>query len=104
WFARHRRDVVVVSQAEPVCGWLAAQGVVIPRDVGLVELRCYEPAAGHAGVYYDPANTGALAVEMLIGLMHRQERGVPVLPHEVLIQGGWNEGTTLGTPPPRKNR
>jgi LacI family transcriptional regulator len=102
WFVRHRPDVVIVSQAEPVCGWLAARGVEVPRDVGLVELRCYDPATGHAGVYYDPANIGALAVEMLIGLMHRQELGVPALPHEVLLQGAWNEGTTLRAPALKK--
>lgn len=95
WFARHRPDVTLVSQAEPVRGWLAARGVVVPRDVGLVALRCYDPAAGEAGIYYDPAITGALAVEMLIGHMHRQERGVPDIPHEILLQGVWIEGKTL---------
>jgi LacI family transcriptional regulator len=98
WFTRHRPDVVIVSQAKPVRGWLAELGAEVPRDVGLVELRCYDPAADHAGVYYDPAKTGALALEMLIGMMHRQERGVPEIPHEVLLQGVWIEGKTLGDP------
>jgi LacI family transcriptional regulator len=95
WFRRHRPDAVIVSQAKPVRDWLAELGREVPRDVGLVELRCYDPAAGNAGVYYDPARTGALALEMLIGNLHRQERGVPPIAHEVLLQGVWNEGTTL---------
>jgi DNA-binding LacI/PurR family transcriptional regulator len=95
WFARHRPDVVLVSQAEPVRGWLRTRRIEVPRDVGLVELRCYNPKEGNAGVYYDPAITGALAVEMLIGHMHRQERGVPAISHEVLLQGVWIKGTTL---------
>jgi hypothetical protein len=36
---------------------------------------------------------------MLIGTLHRQERGVPKRPHEILLQGEWIEGTTLGAPP-----
>lgn len=98
WFRRHRPDAVIVSEAKPVRSWLEELGCKVPCDVGLVELRCYDPAAGYAGVYYDPARTGALAVEMLIGTLHRQERGVPELAHEVLLQGVWIEGLTLRTP------
>jgi DNA-binding LacI/PurR family transcriptional regulator len=95
WFERHRPDVVIVSQAEPVRDWLAAAKVRVPEDVGLVDLRCYDPAAGTTGVHYDFSQTGAVGVEMLIGLLHRQERGVPSRPQEVLLQGAWIEGTTL---------
>jgi LacI family transcriptional regulator len=50
------------------------------------------------GVYYDPAKIGGLAVEMLVGLMHRNETGVPALQHEVLLTGEWRENCML---PPR---
>jgi LacI family transcriptional regulator len=42
---------------------------------------------------------GALAVEMLLGLMHRNEKGVPANPSETLLTGQWREGRTL---PPRE--
>jgi LacI family transcriptional regulator len=95
WFTRYGPDALVVSEAAPVRGWLAEAGLDVPRDVGLVELRCYDPRAGNAGVFYDEAKTGALAMETLIGLLHRQERGVPELPHEVVLQGVWIEGGSL---------
>lgn len=96
WFMRHRPDAILVSQAQPVREWLALMGIEAPRDVSLVELRCYDPNAGHTGVYYDPRRTGATAIEMLIGRLHRQERGVPEIPHEILVRGVWVEGQTLG--------
>jgi DNA-binding LacI/PurR family transcriptional regulator len=102
WFKRHRPDVVIVSQANPVRGWLAEAKLRVPRDVGLVDLRCYDPQAGVTGVHYDFSQTGAVGVEMLIGLLHRQERGVPARPQEVLLQGQWVEGGTLGSPPVRR--
>lgn len=102
WFKRHRPDVVLASQADPVRDWLAAAKLKVPEDVGLVDLRCYDPHSGNTGVHYDFSQTGALGVEMLIGLMHRQERGVPARPHEVLLQGSWIEGATLGPPPVRR--
>ena len=104
WFKRHQPDVVIVSQANPVRDWLLSAKIRVPEDVGLVDLRCYDPQAGITGVHYDFSQTGAVGVETLIGLMHRQERGVPVRPHEVLLQGSWIEGSTLGPPPPVRRR
>lgn len=101
WFKRHRPDVIIVSQSSPMRDWLASTGVRIPDDVGLVDLRCYDPLAGNTGVHYDFSQTGAVGVEMLIGLLHRQERGIPARPQEVLLQGQWIEGQTLGAAPRR---
>lgn len=98
WFRAHRPDAVIVSQAEPVRTWLASDGVKVPGDVGLVDLRCYDLGAHTTGVHYKFSETGALGVEMLVGLLHRQERGIPSRPYEVLLQGEWIEGDTLGTP------
>ena len=94
WFGRHRPDALLVNHAPPVRAWLRSLGKEIPRDVGLVELEDH-PDQGSSGVYYDPAKIGALAVELLIGLMHRNEKGVPADPHEVLLSGEWREGNTL---------
>lgn len=101
WFKRHRPDVVIVSQADPMREWLASVKVAIPDDVGLVDLRCYDPHAGVTGMHYEFAQTGAVGVELLIGLMHRQERGVPAHPQDVLLEGKWIEGNTLSTPSER---
>jgi LacI family transcriptional regulator len=98
WFKKHRPEVIIVSQVDPVRTWLSEARVSVPRDAGLVDLRCYDPSAGTTGVHYDFSQTGSLGVEMLIGTLHRQERGVPTRPHEILLQGEWIEGTTLGVP------
>ncbi|HEX2854076.1 MAG TPA: LacI family DNA-binding transcriptional regulator [Opitutaceae bacterium] len=94
WFRRERPDALVVTHAAPVIEWLRALGREVPRDVGLVELQD-KPESGASGVYYDPAKIGALAVEMLVGLLHRNETGVPEDQHEVMLTGEWREGMTL---------
>ena len=94
WFARHRPDALLVNHAPPVQAWLRALGRKVPQDIGVVELEDH-PEQGSSGVYYDPAKVGALAVEMLLGLMHRNEKGIPADPHEVLLSGEWREGGTL---------
>ena len=42
---------------------------------------------------------GALAVEMLVAVMYRNETGVPRDQPEILLSGEWWDGTTL---PPRR--
>ncbi len=94
WFREHRPDALLVTRARPVVAWLENMGVKVPQDVGLVDIEG-RPSLDCAGVRYDPAKIGGLAVEMLLGLMHRNETGVPEDPHEILLTGKWYEGTTL---------
>jgi LacI family transcriptional regulator len=94
WFRRYRPDALLVNHSIPAIAWLRALGKEVPRDVGLVELEDH-PSLGTAGVYYDPAKVGGLAVEMLVGLLHRNETGIPEDQHEILLSGVWQEGSTL---------
>lgn len=98
WVRQHRPDVIIATHARPVFRWLNGMGVEVPGEVGLIDLED-NPKLGCAGVYYDPDVVGALAVDMLVGLLHRNETGVPVNQHEVLLTGVWREGRTL---PPRQ--
>ncbi len=94
WFRKHRPDVLVVTRARFVIAWLERIGIQVPRDVGLIDVEGHPPL-DCAGVRYDPAKIGGLAVEMLLGLMHRNETGVPADQHEILLNGKWHEGSTL---------
>lgn len=98
WFERERPDALLTSHGRPVLPWLERLGRRVPRDVGLIDLAGDHPELECAGVSHDPAKLGALAVEMLVGLLHRNETGVPQDPHEVLLTGEWRDGRTL---PPR---
>lgn len=95
WFARERPDALLVTHARPVLTWLQRLRRSVPADVGLVDLAGDHPELSCAGVYCDAARIGALAVEMLIGLLHRNEVGVPPSRHEILLSGEWREGLTL---------
>jgi DNA-binding LacI/PurR family transcriptional regulator len=97
WTRQHKPDAIIALNAPRVQAWLEDMGKKVPRDVGLVELE-QKPEDDIAGVHYEPEKIGALAVNMLIGLMHRNEKGIPENPHEVLLCGEWYEGHTL---PPR---
>lgn len=95
WFEEQAPDVLITTQATPVAQWLKAMRVAVPTDVGLIDL---EPAAqgNVAGVCHDSARLGALAIELLVGLLQRNATGSASGPGEqVLLSGQWREGLTL---------
>jgi DNA-binding LacI/PurR family transcriptional regulator len=98
WFNRHRPDAILVNNPRVVLRWIENLGLNVPRDVGIVALE-HRRDLECTGMYYDPAKIGGLAVEMLIGLMHRNETGVPAVQHEVLLTGERCENPLL---PPRQ--
>lgn len=98
WFCQNRPDALLVTHAVPVIAWLKSAGLRVPADVGLATLVNDHQELGHAGVSCGADRLGALAVEMLLGLLHRGERGVPADPHEVLLTGDWRDGSTLLAP------
>jgi DNA-binding LacI/PurR family transcriptional regulator len=95
WFEVERPDALLVTHGRPVLRWLANLGLDVPRDVGVVDLAGDHPELNCAGVCCEATKVGALAIEMLVGLMHRSEIGTPALRHEILLTGEWREGSTL---------
>jgi LacI family transcriptional regulator len=52
-----------------------------------------------AGIYQNSEVIGKAAVQLLISLIHHNERGIPAVCRETLVEGRWQDGSTL----PRKN-
>ena len=99
WFKRHRPDAVVGHRCA-VIEWLRDAGVGVPEEVGFITLNHNEAARPCAGLDLVPAAQGAAAVDVVVGQIHRFERGIPARPTMTLIEGNWVEGPTL-RPPPR---
>ncbi len=94
WFKRYKPDALLVNNPKLLIEWLKNIGCAVPRDVGVVSLE-HRREMECTGLYYDPDKIGGLAVEMLVGLMHRNETGVPAVQHEVLLTGEWREHCML---------
>ena len=95
WLTKYRPDALLCTHARPVWEWLQNLQVGVPGEVGIVDLAGDHPELNCAGVYNDPAVIGRTAVELLIGMLHRNEYGVPEVSQEVLMKGEWREGMTL---------
>ena len=97
WFKRHRPDVILSAVAHPMTELLAERGADFSRGVEVVLLANDKPGEGHSGIHLDPAEIGGLAVDMLVGMMHRGETGLPARPHQVLVPGHWKDSEQRGS-------
>jgi LacI family transcriptional regulator len=81
WWRNERPDVVLVAEAmewpkavRADLAWLMLGGK--PRDLG--------------GMDYQLEELGRVAVEVVVAQIHRNERGSPLIPQTVLIDGVWH--------------
>jgi len=96
WFNRHRPDALVSVDR---FGLRLAQdcGLNIPGDVGYATLDLDELVpeyAGMSGIDQNSHLVGAAAVDMLVVSMQRKQRGIPVHPVRVEVEGSWHAGTS----------
>jgi len=87
WFDLYQPDAILTSDAY-VADWLRRVEAP-PVRIGWLGLSVFKK--GIWGVDYCYGGLGAAAVELLIGQVHRNERGTPSLPHSLLIDGKWVE-------------
>jgi LacI family transcriptional regulator/LacI family repressor for deo operon, udp, cdd, tsx, nupC, and nupG len=108
WLQRHKPEALITGTSAALA-LIQSWGYDIPRDLGVVcgglavgknESRTAS-RKGHAialsisGVVEDNERIGEVAVDLLIAMINRGERGVPQKPQRVLVEGTWHEGNTL---------
>ncbi len=101
WFERERPDVLLCVHPREIVPWLHGMKLSVP-EVGLVNLYAGSAEMASAGVTQNPRGVGANAVDLLIELLNKNERGIPTLPKTVLVEPSWCDGPTLVLPAPRE--
>ena len=100
WFRANRPDVIVgLQHFTSVPQWVHATGLRVPADLGLVTLDRREGRIDFSGLDQEVAKMGATAVDQLVSLVERGERGMVERPITVMIDGVWVDGSTLCRPP-----
>jgi len=98
WVGEAKPDAIISGQPE-VPGWLKGLGLRAPDDLAYVSLDLPSDDGSATGIYQDPEAVGACAVDTVAGQLIRHERGLPLKPRTVLVDGRWVEGaTTLDGP------
>lgn len=94
WLLRQKPDVIFTLY-NAVRGWVEQAGLRVPDDVGLIQLERRRVSDEWAGMDQHNDQTGEAAIDMLVGMLHNNEIGLPPFPRATLISGSWVPGSTV---------
>ncbi|HVU99777.1 MAG TPA: LacI family DNA-binding transcriptional regulator [Verrucomicrobiae bacterium] len=94
WFRRYKPEAILIAEAH-VEEWLAAahRNQSPPLVVWLRRLEGMKRNV--MAIDTRPDKMGAAAVELVVGQIHRNERGSPPIPHTLLLDGVWESGPQI---------
>ncbi len=93
WLKRHQPEVIL-THAGSILEYLHKLGYRVPEDVAVASLSLEESDTVLSGVHQNGRKVGRASVDVLVGLLERQETGIPETPMHVLIEGVWRDGHT----------
>lgn len=92
WFDRWQPDAILATHADAVLRVFTDAGRERPEGLRLVSLVNDKLDQGFSGIHHDPSVLGAIAVDALVGMLHRGETGLPLTSHFVQVPGRWVDG------------
>jgi len=93
WLNKHKPDAIL-TDVRQMRETLLNLGYKVPEDLGLAAFSVLDGGAD-AGIDQNSSEIGKAAVQMLISLINHNERGIPEVCRELLIEGNWVNGSTL---------
>lgn len=94
YVTRYKPEVLMLH--DPVyLDILKDAGYHVPEDIGVGLLSIMPNHHGVAGIYEYGLQTGSAAVDLLVAMLHRGEKGLPEVSSAMLINGQWNDGPSL---------
>ena len=94
WHDKHAPQAIITHDAA-VRRVLEHHGIRAPRDVGLANIDWDPSLDGWAGVDYCVENAGAIAADLVVEQLLRNEYGVPKVAKTVLTDGRWVKGPSV---------
>jgi len=94
WHDKHRPEAIITMNW-PVQKWMREMGYREGKDYSLATLGRPSPILG--GIDQNETLIGRTAVDLLVGMIHRSERGIPKIPLRTLIEGSWVGGESIRT-------
>ncbi len=94
WLKRYRPDAIVSGNYQ-VLDLLRELRLEAPADLGAACPSLPGPDTPLAGVVEDSKRIGAIAIDQLVSMINRGERGIPEHPLRIHVEGAWVPGESL---------
>jgi LacI family transcriptional regulator len=99
WFRREQPDAIMAPDETRVreCARLLKRKLGGPVGFASMSLRLpHEEPRAIAGIDELPGEIGAIAVDLVAGMVERRVRGLPTAPTSTLLAGKWRAGVSCG--------
>ena len=73
----------------------AAQREYVKAGVQAADIALMRNDTHLSGVYQNDTSIGQKAIDLIIDMIHRGERGLPAVPTRILVESTWRDGQTL---------
>ena len=94
WYKKYR-PAVILSLYDRIAFYMQEHGITY-TECGLAMLiQNASTASQFAGIDQNDDLIGSSAVDFLVGMIHRNERGVPKTPLRILVEGKWVDGKSV---------
>lgn len=93
WYRDNKPDALILHDANNIERAIADLKVDVPGEIGMVCMT--KTSRGYASVDQNSEEVGIASIDLLVSMMHRNERGVPAISRCVLIEGTWQDGSTV---------
>lgn len=93
WLTRFRPQAVIFHDSDIAESAIRELHLDVPADMGIVCLT--KTSRGYAHVDQNHDLVGSAAVDLLVSLIYRQQRGVPPFAQRLLIEGSWKNGYSV---------
>ncbi len=97
WLERERPDAIISLPGSRIREQITALGYRVPEEIAWISLGCYDRSGADAGIFQNYELIGQAAVDFLIGMINRGERGIPEQSYTLQIKGMWVDGASLSS-------
>jgi LacI family transcriptional regulator len=96
WIIRVKPDAIITQGLYPnMVEWLRPLGFLVPRDIGIADLSAHPNKPKISGIYQNDRQIGATAADLVIGMLQRNERGLPETLVYTQVNGVWQPGESV---------
>jgi hypothetical protein len=91
WIVRHKVGCLTGPGYTQLYNYLVQHGL----NIGYADTQVAEGDEFFSGIHQNPRQIGIASIDLLIGMLHRHETGIPEIPSQLLIDGTWRMGQTI---------
>ena len=99
WITQNKPDVLVGFC--DLLGKLESLRFSVPADMGFVSIAASPKLSRASGVDQNDVLIGRTAVDVLAGMIHRNDKGLPRVPIRTFVDCTWHPGETLRAQKPQ---